>query len=219
MFQNNHVFVFSNLAALINYSATFAISFLLSLYLQYTRGFDFQTAGLILITGPIVQAIFSPMTGRLSDRIEPRIVASVGMGFCVVGLALFALLSPGTPLYMIFAGLVFMGLGFALFSSPNTNAIMSSVDKCDYGLASGMVSTMRLVGQMMSLGIAMLTFSVIMGHVEIAKDHSQLMSSIHIAFAIFAGLCILGLAFSLVRGNVRQPAAGTIVQQAQGPKS
>jgi hypothetical protein len=82
-----------------------------------------------------------------------------------------------------------------------------------------MVSTMRLVGQMMSLGIAMLTFSVIMGHVEIAQDHSQLMSSIHIAFAIFAGLCILGLAFSLVRGNVRQPTSDTIVQQAQRPKS
>ena len=219
IFQNNHIFVFSNLAALINYSATFAVAFLLSLYLQYTKGFEPQTAGLIMIIQPIVQAVFSPITGRLSDRIEPRIVASAGMGLCVLGLALFALLTPDTPLIVIIAGLAFMGLGFALFSSPNTNAIMSSVEKCDYGVASGMVSTMRLIGQMMSLGIAMLTFSVIMGHVEIAQDHSQLMSSIKIAFAIFAVLCILGLTFSLIRGNLRKIEAPKIAKQTDGPKS
>ena len=219
IFKNNHVFVFSNLAALINYSATFAVAFLLSLYLQYTKGLEPQTAGIILIVAPIVQAIFSPLTGKLSDRIEPRIVASAGMGLCIIGLAVFALLTPETPLYTIIAGLGFMGLGFALFSSPNTNAIMSSVEKCDYGVASGLVSTMRLIGQMMSLGIAMLTFSVIMGHTEIAQDHGQLMSSIHIAFAVFAALCILGLGFSMVRGNVRKISPQPIARSADGPKS
>jgi len=219
IFRNNHVFVFSNIAALINYSATFAVAFLLSLYLQYTKGLEPQTAGIILIVAPIVQAVFSPLTGKLSDRIEPRIVASAGMGLCIIGLAVFALLTPETPLYMIVAGLGFMGLGFALFSSPNTNAIMSSVEKCDYGVASGMVSTMRLIGQMMSLGIAMLTFSIIMGHTEIAQDHSQLMSSIHIAFAIFAALCVIGLGFSMIRGNVRKVPVQPIARSADGPKS
>lgn len=219
IFQNNQVFVFSNLAALINYSATFAVAFLLSLYLQYTRGFEPHTAGLIMIIQPIVQAVFSPLTGRLSDRIEPRIVASAGMGLCVIGLAVFALLTPETPLFVIIAGLVLMGLGFALFSSPNTNAIMSSVEKSDYGVASGMVSTMRLIGQMMSQGIAMLTFSVIMGHVEIAQDHSQLMNSIKIAFVIFALLCIIGLTFSLIRGNLRKVETPGITKQTDGPKS
>ena len=167
VFRNNKVFMFSNLAALINYSATFAVALLLSYYLQDMKGFNPQTAGLILIAQPIVQAIFSPLTGRLSDKVEPRIVASAGMGLCVIGLGLFALLTPQTSLLLIIASLMFMGLGFALFSSPNTNAIMSSVERCDYGVASGMVSTMRLVGQMLSLGIAMLTFSVIMGRIEV----------------------------------------------------
>lgn len=218
MFRKNQVFVFSNLAALINYSATFAVAFLLSLYLQYTKGMEPQMAGFVLIVAPLVQAVFSPFTGKLSDRIEPRIVASTGMGLCVIGLAVFALLTPDTPLVMIVLGLSFMGLGFALFSSPNTNAIMSSVDKCDYGLASGMVSTMRLIGQMLSLGLAMLIFSVIMGHVEIAQDHSQLMSSIHLAFAAFAGLCIVGLFFSLVRGNLRKAQPQVIAAPADAPK-
>jgi EmrB/QacA subfamily drug resistance transporter len=218
VFRDNTVFLFSNLAALINYSATFAVTFLLSLYLQYMKGYGPQTAGLILVAQPIVQAIFSPLAGRLSDRVEPRIVASAGMGLCVVGLALFALLTPGTSLALIIASLMFLGLGFALFSSPNTNAIMSSVDRCDYGVASGMVSTMRLIGQMMSLGIAMLTFSVIMGHVEIAPSQlGELMISIRVAFGIFAGLCIIGTLFSLARGNLQrsmEPAANQINEKS-----
>jgi EmrB/QacA subfamily drug resistance transporter len=205
MFRNNVTFTFSNMAALINYSATFAVSFLLSLYLQNIKGFEPQMAGFILVAAPVVQALFSPMTGRLSDRVEPRIVASAGMGLCIVGLALFAFLTPDTPLALVIAGLMLLGLGFALFSSPNTNAIMSSVDKCDYGVASGMVSTMRLIGQMVSLGIAMLTFSVIMGRAELTPGQNDvLMSSIRVAFIIFAFLCVAGMFASMARGNLRK---------------
>lgn len=204
IFRNNLVFLFSNLAALINYSATAAVAFLLSLYLQYLKGYGPEAAGLILIAQPAVQTALSPLAGRLSDRMEPRIVASTGMGLCVLGLFLFARLMPQTPLEIILAGLVLMGIGFALFSSPNTNAIMSSVHPADYGVASGMVSTMRLIGQSLSLGIAMLIFSVIMGHVEIGPQSiDMLMESIRLAFVVFAGLCLLGTMFSLARGSLR----------------
>ncbi len=210
IFLKNTVFMFSNMAALINYCATAAIAVLLSLYLQYMRGFSPQTAGLILIAQPIVMALFSPLTGRLSDKVEPRIVASSGMGLCVVGLALFAFLTPMTPLYLIIASLMLLGLGFALFSSPNTNAIMSSVDRCDYGVASGMVSTMRLIGQMLSQGIVLLIFNLILGHTEISKVQPsqlmQLMSSIQVAFIIFATLCVVGVFASMMRGNLRKKA-------------
>ncbi|AFC99766.1 Major Facilitator Superfamily [Methanocella conradii HZ254] len=207
VFRKNTVFLFSNLAALINYSATAAIAFLLSLYLHYIQGYDPQSAGLILVAQPIVQAIFSPLSGRLSDKVEPRIVASMGMGLCIIGLALFALLTPSTPLYQIIASLMFLGLGFALFSSPNTNAIMSSVDRCDYGVASGMVSTMRIIGQMLSQSIALLIFLMIMGHTEISRDQSgPLMASVQAAFLVFAGLCVIGLFASLMRGNLRSGA-------------
>jgi EmrB/QacA subfamily drug resistance transporter len=209
VFRNNNVFMLSNVAALINYSATFAVSFLLSFYLQYFKGFDYQTAGLVLIAAPIVQAIFSPLTGGLSDRVEPRIVASTGMGLCIIGLVSFALITPETPIILVLAGLAFIGMGFALFSSPNTNAIMSSVERCDYGVASGMVSTMRLIGQLLSLGIATMTFSFFMGRVEPGPTPAM-MSSIKVAFVIFALLCVVGLLASLGRGNLRKkpvPAA------------
>ncbi len=77
--MNNRVFLFSNLAALINYSATFAVTFLISLYLQYIKKLSPQAAGLVLVSQPLMQAVLSTFTGRLSDRVEPRVVSSMGM--------------------------------------------------------------------------------------------------------------------------------------------
>ncbi|MBD3304911.1 MFS transporter [candidate division KSB3 bacterium] len=204
LFSQNRVFAFSNLAALINYSATFAIGFLLSLYLQYIKGLTPQNAGLILVAQPIMMAIFSPFAGRLSDRIESRILASTGMGLIVVGLIGFSLLSDHTPIAYITAILLLVGIGFALFSSPNMNAIMSSVEKRFYGIASATLATMRSTGQALSIGLVMLIFTLYIGKVQITPAYyAPFLTSVKIAFATFALLCGLGVVVSLVRGNVR----------------
>jgi EmrB/QacA subfamily drug resistance transporter len=204
LFRNNTVFALSNVAALINYSATFAVSFLLSLYLQYIKGFNPEHAGLVLIAAPVMQAIFSPVAGRLSDRIEPRIVASAGMGLTVIGLAFFIFLSSTTNLWYIVAGLAVIGLGFAFFSSPNTNAVMSSVDKKFYGVASATLATMRQIGMTFSMGMVMLIFGIYIGHVQITPQYyPAFVSSVNIAFIIFAVLCLGGVFASLARGKVR----------------
>lgn len=204
LFKKNTVFTFSNLAALINYSSTFAAGFLLSLYLQYIKGLNPQDAGIILVSQPVVQAIFSPLTGRLSDKIEPRIVASAGMGLTALGLLLFTLIDQGTTLGFVIAGSIILGSGFALFSSPNVNAVMSSVEKKYYGIASATLGTMRLTGQMLSMGIAMLIFAVYIGRVEISPAYyPMLLQSTRTAFSIFAALCFAGIFASLARGKVR----------------
>lgn len=204
LFRNNRVFAFSNLAALVNFSATFAVTFLLSLYLQYIKGFNPQDAGLILVSQPVVMAIFSPLAGRLSDRVEPRIVASVGMALITIALFLFTFLSYNTTLTFIIGNLVLFGFGLALFSSPNTNAVMSSVEKRSYGVASGTLGTMRLVGQTFSMGIAMLIFAVYIGRVQITPEHYLLfLGSVKVAFVIFATLCFGGIFASLARGRIR----------------
>lgn len=204
LFRNNPGFTFSNLAALINYSATFAVTFLLSLYLQYIKELSPQNAGLILVFQPVVMAIFSPFAGRLSDKIEPRIVASIGMALTATGLFLFTFLTPETSLTFIVASLIILGFGFALFSSPNTNAIMSSVEKEFYGVASATLGTMRLIGQMLSMGIAMLIFAIYIGKVQITPEyHLQFMEGVKTAFIIFAALCFFGIFASLSRGNMR----------------
>jgi EmrB/QacA subfamily drug resistance transporter len=202
LFRNNRVFALSNLAALVNYSATFAVAFLLSLYLQHIRQMSPQGAGLLLLAQPVVQAIFSPLAGRLSDRIEPRIVASIGMALTTLGLFFFIFMGEDSTLSMIIARLVLIGFGFAFFSFPNTNAIMGSVGKRFYGLASGSVGTMRSLGMMISMGIATLIFAIFMGRVQITVEYSPLfLRSMRTAFVVFCLLCFGGVFASLARGK------------------
>jgi len=205
LFNQNRLFTFSSLAALINYSATFALTFLLSLYLQYIKGIPPQYAGSILIAQPIMMAVFSPLAGRLSDRIEPRLIASVGMLITVIGLVFFAFIGPQTSKAMIVLVLALLGFGFALFSSPNMNAIMSSVEKRYLGIASGTVATMRLLGQMVSMAIAMVVFAIFIGREQIApSNYSEFLKSVRVSFLIFSLLCTLGILFSMSRGEIRR---------------
>jgi len=204
LFRNSKTFTFSNLSALINYSATWAVSFLVSLYLQYLKGFNPESAGLILVAMPAMQAIFSPLAGRLSDRIEPRLIASAGMALTTVGLVIFIFLNEETPLAFIIGNLLLMGLGFAFFVSPNTNAVMSSAPKTAYGVASATLATMRQIGMVFSMGVAMLLLTLYMGRVQITPEYYSLFQeSMKTSFIIFAILCFGGIFASLARGKVR----------------
>lgn len=207
LFRHNRVFLLSNLAIVINYGATYAIGFLISLYLQYTKHLSPQNAGLILMAQPVVQALFSPYAGKLSDRVEPQVVASCGMGLTVIGLAIFVFLGEETPLWFVAVILALHGLGFALFSSPNTNAVMGSVEKRFYGVASGIASTMRLMGNSFSIGTVTLVFSLYVGQVRITPEHyPAFLMSVQVIFAVFALLCFVGVFASLVRGRMREKA-------------
>jgi EmrB/QacA subfamily drug resistance transporter len=203
LFSGNATFAFSNLAALINYSATFALGFLLSLYLQFIRGFDSQIAGLILLSQPVLMACLSPFAGKLSDRMEPRLVASLGMGLTAMGLLAFFFLGEATALWRIVLALICIGVGFALFSSPNTNAVMGSVAKQFYGVAASTLGTMRLLGQAISMAIATLIIHLYLGNVKLSLSaHDTLGESISTSFAIFAIICVVGVFASLARGNI-----------------
>jgi EmrB/QacA subfamily drug resistance transporter len=202
LFRHNRIFAFSNLAALFNYSATSAVAFLMSLYLQYIKGLPPQKAGLVLVAQPLVMAVTSPFAGRLSDRTEPRLMASLGMALSAAGLVLFSLLGADTSFAFIIASLVCLGLGFGLFSSPNTNAIMSSVEKRHLGVASAALGTMRLTGQMLSAGITMMIFALVMGRAAIVPSlYPLFLRSARIAFVFFAALCVVGVFASLARGD------------------
>lgn len=204
IFRGNRPFVFSNLAALISYAAIFSVSFLVSLYLQDIKGLTPEMAGLVLMSQPIMQAALSPFTGRLSDRIEPRIVASAGMALIFFCLLFFSFLSAATPLPEIIVTLVVLGIGFALFSSPNTNAVMSSVVPKYFGVASAVMSTVRSVGQMLSMGITIIVMALVIGRVSITPEHySQFLTSTDIAFGIFSALCLIGVLASMTRGRIR----------------
>lgn len=204
LFAENKRFAFSSFAALLNYSATFSVTFLLSLYLQYIKGMTPQAAGTILMAQPVIMAFFSPAAGRLADRIEPRYLATAGMAITVLGVFLFRMLDADSAVLAIIANLVLLGFGFALFSSPNMSAIMGSVEKRHYGLASGVVATMRLLGQMGSMAVAMVVLTIMVGRRQIEpSNYGQFLDAIHVVFAISAFSCLIGVYFSWFRGEVK----------------
>ncbi len=205
IFQNNTPFIYSNIAAMINYAIVFAVGFLMSLYLQYNRGLDPQTTGFILVIMPVVQMVISPLAGHLSDRVEPRVLATAGMASTTAGLGVMVLVSSATPLLVVVAGLMILGFGYGLFSSPNTNAIMSAVTVRHLGVASAMVSTMRSIGQMISMAIAMIVVSYIIGSQPITPEvYPELQLSVTVAFSIFFVLGLIGIRTSYSRGTIHR---------------
>ena len=202
MFRRSRTFTFSCLAALLNYGATFAISYTVSIYLQVIIGISSARAGLILITMPAVQALFSPLTGSMSDRVRPGILASIGMGICMCTLLLFSRLGEGTQMVYIIMTLCLTGFGFAMFSSPNTNAILSCVDREDYGVANSIIATMRTYGQSSGMAILSVITAAMLGSGSLeTSSHADILAMMHTSFMVFAVLSVIGLFFSLARDS------------------
>lgn len=155
-----------------------------------------------MISQPVMMALLSPMAGRLSDKHNPGIIASIGMSLTATGLIMLCFINENSSVSLIIFMLIIMGTGFGFFSSPNTNAIMSSVEKKHLGIASGVVGTMRMVGQMLSMGIAMMLLALYMGQEAITPEtYPGLISGMRTGFVIFSGLCIIGIFASLARNK------------------
>lgn len=205
LFFKNRSFSFSSTAALLSYVATFPISVFISIYLQDIRGFNADYAGLILVAYPVIQVVLSPVAGRLSDRIPPRYLASFGLVVVATALLLTAFITPTTPVWYVFALLLLMGGGFAAFVAPNNKAIMSSVSRQHYSMASAVTGTMRLTGQAFSMGIATMVFALYLGSRQISAEVSAaFMQAMQLAFIILAAVCAVGVYFSLARGKEKE---------------
>ncbi|MCA1741842.1 MAG: MFS transporter [Bacteroidales bacterium] len=202
LISRNRVFAFSSLAALIHYAATSAVGFFLSLFLQYIKDLGPRDAGFVLMAWPVTMTLISPVAGKLSDKHNPGVLASTGMAISAAGLILLCFINEQTSVAFITGVLVIMGAGFSLFSSPNSNAIMSSVEKRQLGNASGMLGTMRNVGQTFSMAIALMLLALYMGQARInPANYPQLMSAMKSAFIIFSILCFAGIFASLARNK------------------
>ena len=203
----NRMFAFSGLSQLLFQGAVFPVAFILSLYLQYIKGLSPQDAGFVLLAQPVIQAVFSPFAGKLSDKIQPRILASIGIVITLIGiLLLFNATKEGTDLLSFIISQVLIGFGTSLFASPNTNAIMSSVERKYYGVASALQATSRDVGITLGMGILMLLFSLYMGTAQITPEYyGAFVESIKTALVIFAIASFCCLFISAARGKIIHP--------------
>ncbi len=202
MLAKNKFFTLSCFAAMISYAATFGLTFFMSLYLQYVMGLPPHRAGFILLLQPVTQMVVSPLVGRITDRIAPVKVANFGIGAISAGLVLIVLtIGKMASLPLIAAELVLIGAGFGVFITPNTVAIMGSVGTREYGMASGMIGTMRTLGMVTSMTTVTLVFSLLMGTQPVTNETiPAFISSMQVGLFSFAAFSVLGVTLSLRRG-------------------
>ncbi|PAV06959.1 MFS transporter [Methanosphaera cuniculi] len=194
----NKIYTASNIASLISYFATFVVTYILNYHFQYIHGLDPQTSGIVLVVTPVIMAIIAPISGRLSDKYPPQIITAIGMGLVTIALFILTFLDKTTPFALVLLAMILQGVGFGFFSSPNSNIIMSSVDKDDVGTASASLSTVRTIGQSFSLGLLTVVFAFIMGNVPIIpSNYYLLIQSSQMTMAIATFLCLIVVFLSL----------------------
>jgi MFS family permease len=204
----NRVLTFSNIATGINYAASFGLTFFFSLYLQVVKGMSAQATGFVLVVQPIIQAVLSPLSGTLSDKISPAKLSTAGMAICAAGLGFAAILDQDAGTRQVLVVLIIMGLGFAAFSTANMTTVMGSVGSRHYGIASSLVATMRSIGMLTAMTITTLLLSMFMGDAEVSTATAPgFLKTMHTAFIIFALLSLVGIIFSMAR-----------VKQTPGPE-
>src|SRR5258708_2183704 len=213
----NRVFLSANLSLCLSFLALFAVSFLLPFYFEELRHFPVIEAGLLLTPLPLTIAVFAPLSGALSDPIRTPWLAASGLTLACIGLVLISQLNAQSTLFAIVWRLVVIGLGQALFQSPNNSALMGAAPKDQQGSASGFLATGRVVGQSVSVALAgdLLTslggalagsMLVALPHVPVAqlsRLQQTFVSSFHATFLACAAIAALGIATSLVRGKER----------------
>jgi MFS family permease len=197
--------------------ARFAVVLLIALYLQAARGLSPFEAGLRVIPVAAGMMVASPFAGRLVAHSSARVLSTAGLACTGVGLLGLALrLEPHTSDPELWIWLAFVGLGTGLFMTPNTNAIMSTVDAGRRGVANGVRSMMQntgyVVGTALSLGIVTTWLPVdekqeaYAGTLSRLGEHSlsALTHGYHVAFFLLAAISAVGMVTSLLRGP--QPA-------------
>ncbi len=193
------------------YMLTSAVNFLMPFYLIQGLGFGASKAGVLLITGPAVSLVVSPLSGRLSDKLGTFSLCALGVALVSVGLLLLSSLRSSVPLTRIVLYLIILGVGMALFITPNTSAIMGSVPGERLGTASAMVGTLRQVGMSIGLAIAGSVFAasqfshgVLFISQGLSEDVTQRLCTIsgfHDTLLVLLPIAVVGLVASVCRGK------------------
>ena len=211
----NRLFSAANFAAMLNYSTQNIVIFLMPFYLLNLVHMPMIKVGLIMGVFPLMAGMVAPLCGSISDRIGSRLLTSLGMGS--IGSAVF-MLSTASVLSntaLIVVCLAFVGLGTGMFVSPNNAAIMGSVPKNMQGIGSGMLATMRSVGQVMGVAVSGAVFSnrqsvyrsvLQIEHLSINQINNQsFLWAVRDTYLVAGTVALLGVIVCLVRSNNSPP--------------
>lgn len=200
----NRVFFRSIQAGFLMYAANYPLQFLLSLYLQYIRGLSPAEAGQLMLLQAMMMALLAPLAGRLSDRLEPRIPATLGCLLFAAGFLILAWLDQHSGNGQVVLALLVMGTGFGLFSSPNNNGALSVVPHDKLSIASSLLNIARTLGNMLGMAVVVFLFNLLIGNAQLTPEqYPALIRLLEIAFVLCSGYALLAAWRSWSRGRIR----------------
>ncbi len=197
-------FLSATLGAFLNYVALFHANFLLPFYLVDGRGMDTGHAGSLLMIMPLLMSLVAGPSGHLSDRIGSRSLASTGMVLLAAGLGLLAACDAGSPMTVVVATLVLMGVGTGVFVAPNTNTLMSSAPRQAQGSAAGVMALARTTGMMVGTAMAAVAHEMVRAAgVETGMTAAEASAwGLRVAWGVGSGIGLVGAAVVLVRARI-----------------
>lgn len=166
----NIKYVIGNYAAMVTYFTTTIAITALTFHLQYILDFEEYIIGLILIISPIIMIGMSGLAGRLSNKIDPRIISGIAMSFICISMVMFFFID-FLPFNIILVACALQGIGNGLFSAPNNKYVLTLVDEKDLPDASSLLSTSKEFGKILSGGIYTLILSIYIGNQALGPEH------------------------------------------------
>ena len=207
LFRESRLFSFSLASASLMYGATFPLIFVLSLYLQYIKGLSPLESGQIILAQSLAMALLAPIAGKLSDRLQPRVIATVGCVSVGIGFAMLARLDFSTTTEYVSLSMGLIGIGFGFFSAPNHNAVMSSVPQGEVGVASATISLARVSGNLIGISLVNLLVHLLLGDTLISVErYPQLLQVVQYSMAIGCAFVTAAIVLSATRGRLKSPA-------------
>ena len=203
LLKSNLTFSLSTLCMLINYAASFGVTFYFSLYLQQIKGVSPQYAGMILVIQPFLMAVLSPVAGILADKVHPGKLTTLGMMLCTFALGICATITADTSIETLMLILVILGFGFAFFSSPNLTTVMNSVEPKHYGIAASLSATMRTLGMLTAMASISFMLSLFMNGASASAAPDAYMSSMQTGFTIFTVISLIGVFCSIASARAQ----------------
>lgn len=150
------------------------ISFTMPFFLQLGLGLPIATVGLLMAISPVLGGVIGPISGTLADKFGPRWVSLIGLVLMSLGALLLSLLGHQAPIWRFALCVAPVGLGMGFFSSANNSAVLNSVARERLGVASGLLSLARTLGQSTGvpivaalLGVFALGHAGVVGHEEL----------------------------------------------------
>lgn len=196
-------FTFGNLAVMTSYMAMYTNSILLPFFLQEILKYNALVTGLLILPYSLTLSITAPIAGRLSGKYGSRLLTVAGPATYCVALLMFTLFDKHAAMWQIVFASGVMGIGNGLFQSPSNNAIMTSVNRNELGLASGILALARNLGNILGVAVTITLFETFR-HLFI--EHGQVYENAFLAsyrttmcFGIFFGLTCLAFAFVAYR--------------------